>query len=87
MSAYVDTLSKCEKRLGWRHTSSCHLIADTTDELMRFATSIGCKVEWAKTSRKGVLHFDLSPKMRELAAAKGAKEINRHQLAAMLRRG
>jgi hypothetical protein len=85
MSTYVDTLAKCKPGPGWRHTSSCHLIADSTNELIVFAHRIHCKVGWLKASRKGVHHFDLAPKLRELAVQNGAEEISRRQLAKMLR--
>lgn len=36
-----------------------HLVADTTEELLAYATSIGMKSQWLQTSKWGTPHFDV----------------------------
>lgn len=58
-----------------RHTSTwCHLMADTRQELVAFAISIGLKQAWLQNKRSGV-HFDVTAPKRRQAVAKGAVEI------------
>ena len=52
----------------------CHLTADTPEELHAFAARIGLKRQWAQVSRKGILHYDLTPGRRRQAIAAGAIE-------------
>ncbi len=54
MAVYVDNL----RDYGWRHGPSCHLIADSIDELVEFAVSIGLRPEWFQP--KSSPHFDLT---------------------------
>lgn len=46
MSVYGDALASWGWRIHGRETQSCHLIADTTDELHAFANSIGMSRRW-----------------------------------------
>lgn len=43
MAVYVDDLMACVPNPNWRWNQSCHLIADSLDELHAFAKSIGMK--------------------------------------------
>ena len=79
MAVYVDKL----RDHGWRHGPSCHLIADTIDELLDFAVSIGLRKEWFQP--KSSPHFDLTAQGRELAVANGAIELDNRALALKLR--
>lgn len=74
---YVDNLVN----YGWKLGPSCHMVADSREELDSFAISIGLKTKWADT--KGDLyHFDLTKNKRELAIKKGAKELSRTEFVA-----
>lgn len=54
---------------------SCHLLADTLDELHVMAQSIGLKREWFQDKRSGK-HYDLVPSKRAAAVAAGAIELD-----------
>ena len=79
MAVYVDNL----RDYGWRHGPSCHLIADTTDELMEFAVGMGLQPAWFQA--KSTPHFDLTVDGRRLAVEHGAIELDQRQLVAKIR--
>lgn len=79
MAVYVDNL----RDYGWQHGPSCHLIADSIDELMAFAVGMGLKREWFQA--KSTPHFDLTAEGRELAVQHGAIELDQRQLVAKIR--
>jgi Protein of unknown function (DUF4031) len=79
MAVYVDNL----RDYGWRHGPSCHLIADSVDELIEFAESIGLRPEWFQS--KSSPHFDLTADARAFAVQNGAVEINQRELVIKLR--
>lgn len=78
MSTYVDALIVYTNRPPF-HKGSCHLVADTLEELHSMAQSIGMKREWFQESASGVPHYDLVPSRRDKAIKKGAIEIDRKQ--------
>jgi len=79
---YVDdirvTISRKIKALNvgkrWGH-QWCHMWADSLDELLTFALSIGLKKSWLQHNRI-CDHFDLVPSMRKKAVDNGAKEYS-----------
>lgn len=73
---YVDRLRATTPKPGWRFSSSCHLIADSNNELDRFAIQIGLRVQWRQTSISGVVHYDLTELRRRLAVRRGAVELS-----------
>lgn len=75
MSCYVDKLRPFGWRIRGRETESCHLLADTLDELHTMAQSIGLKREWFQDKRSGK-HYDLVPSKRAAAVALGAVELD-----------
>ena len=79
MSVYVDGL----RDYGWRHGPSCHLIADSVEELMEFAIAIGLRREWFQP--KSTPHFDLTADGRAKAVAMGAIELDRRGLIRKVR--
>ena len=79
MAVYVDAL----RDYGWRHGPSCHLIADSVEELIEFALAMGLRREWFQ--EKSTPHFDLTIGGRDKAVAMGAIELDRRQLIAKLR--
>ena len=79
MAVYVDGL----RDYGWRHGPSCHLIADSVDELIEFALAMGMRREWFQA--KSTPHFDLTAGGRAQAVDMGAIELDRRQLIAKLR--
>lgn len=76
---YVDSL----RDYGWRHGPSCHLIADSVEELIAFAETIGMRREWFQA--KSTPHFDLTAEGRRAAVERGARELNNRELVAKIR--
>lgn len=81
MSVYVDEL------VVWYHArhrcfkkGSCHLTADTLDELHAFAKRLGLRREWFQ-ERSSAPHYDLSPPKRELALRLGAVFVTAREQA------
>ena len=79
MAVYVDKL--CD--YGWRHGPSCHLIADSVDELISFAISMGLHREWYQPLSSP--HFDLNAEGRAAAVSKGAIELGNRAFVTKLR--
>jgi hypothetical protein len=79
VAVYVDGL----RDYGWRHGPSCHLIADSIEELIDFAESIGMRREWFQA--KSTPHFDLTAEGRQAAVSMGAIELTNRQLIAKIR--
>jgi hypothetical protein len=76
---YVDNLMNW----GWRYGASCHMIADSVEELIEFAISIGLKERWIQLKR--IPHFDLTSKRREQAIKAGAISLSRKEFVQKLR--
>ena len=69
MAIYVDGL---RKHPGWKWRS-CHLTADTLDELRAAARALGLKWEWLQRSALGrKMHFDIPADRRKAAIKMGA---------------
>jgi hypothetical protein len=79
MAVYVDKLVDYRWRLG----PSCHLIADSVEELIEFAVSIGLRPEWFQP--KSSPHFDLTAEGRAEAVRNGAIELTNRELVQKLR--
>lgn len=78
---YVDSLRKWPQKAqsGSRYfgegRSSCHLAADTREELLAFAVRLGLRAEWLQTESL-VDHFDLTMNKRVIAVRMGAIEVS-----------
>jgi hypothetical protein len=70
MAAWVDDL----RDRGWRLGPSCHLFADTVEELHAFAAVVGLRPGWFQ-DRPGLWHYDLTSRRRARAVAMGAVEM------------
>lgn len=79
MAVYVDALID----YGWHLGKSCHLVADSEQELHEFARLIGCKRSWFQQGK--LPHYDLTRYYREAAIARGAGEIDRRGIVRMMR--
>lgn len=78
MSVYVDPLIDC----GWKLGPSCHMTADTLDELHAMADKIGMKRSWfQKGGKQEIPHYDLVGSKRNLAVKNGAIELTRNEVA------
>ena len=85
---YVDTLrhhGQTNCPLIFRGRKSCHMYADSLEELHAFAAKIGMKLRWFQKHRI-VDHYDLNESRRKRAVFEGAIEQNRDQTIATWRR-
>lgn len=67
MAVYVDSVD-----ISWRGKRWCHMVADTIDELHRFADRLGLKRSWFQTKSR-YAHYDITYSVREKALALGAQ--------------
>lgn len=58
----------------------CHMIADTTDELLQMVDKIGVQRKWIQEAGTPREHFDICLSKRKLAVIHGAKEITSREL-------
>jgi hypothetical protein len=80
MAVYVDPLMGCVPTARWRFTKSCHLVADSLEELHEFAGQLGLKRGWFQ-SKSRVAHYDLTENKRKQAIVLGAIELSRREFA------
>jgi hypothetical protein len=74
VSVYVDGIMN----YGWRLGPSCHMFADTLEELHAMADKIGMKRSWFQNKTR-LPHYDLTVSKRRLAVKHGAIEDNDFQ--------
>jgi hypothetical protein len=75
MSVYVDPLFGYGGSATFRWKTSCHMYADSLEELHAFAKSIGLKRAWFQDKR--LPHYDLNEGRHRVAIRKGAKQHTR----------
>lgn len=80
MSVYVDA-----PIWPYRNMMMCHMIADTTEELLQMADKIGVQRKWIQHTGTHREHFDISKSKRVLAVKAGAKEIDKYELVSILK--
>lgn len=73
---YVDDM-----RAPFGRLILCHMIADSTDELLAMVDRIGVDRKWIQNAGTPYEHFDIARSKRALAVAAGAQEITRRELA------
>jgi len=61
----------------------CHMIADTTEELLEMADKIGVQKKWIQDAGTYSEHFDVSKGCKKKAIEFGAKEIGFRDFARM----
>lgn len=89
MSVYVDPIidyGNIARRRGLRHARWCHLAADTHDELVAMARTLGLRDDWIQDEGTDAEHYDLTPARRALAIREGALEVSHRELAALNKR-
>jgi hypothetical protein len=64
----------------------CHMLADTTEELVAMADKIGVDRKWIQKAGSSHEHFDIAMSKRALAVAAGAVEIDKYGLYELLKR-
>jgi hypothetical protein len=80
MTVYVDNM-----QAQFAHMIMCHMVADTTEELLAMADKIGVARKWIQKAGTSHEHFDIPKSKRKLAVANGAQEITRQELGKILR--
>ena len=80
MAVYVDDMHQYPiGRYG--RMKMCHMMADTTDELLEMADLIGVARKWIQNPGTDNEHFDIAKTKRNKAVAAGAVEVTMRQLA------
>lgn len=81
MAVYVDDM-----RAPFGRMKMCHMIADSTDELLAMADRIGVARKWIQNPGTPREHFDIAMSKRALAVQAGAVEVDRRELGRLLAR-
>ncbi|WP_354684801.1 DUF4031 domain-containing protein [Cupriavidus necator] len=81
MPVYVDDMAA-----PYRGMVMCHMLADTTAELLAMADRIGVDRKWIQKAGTYQEHFDIAKSKRALAVQLGAVEVDRAALGELLRR-
>lgn len=76
---YVD-----DEFIPYRGMLMCHMLADTTEELLEMADIIGVQRKWIQYPGTHKEHFDVCKAKRALAIQAGARSIDRHELVRLL---
>ena len=86
MTVYVDNMTaplKPAHRPGRTYTM-CHMIADTSEELLAMADKIGVSRKWLQEPGTAGEHFDIAKSKRARAVRCGARQITMRQLGCMV---
>lgn len=86
MTVYVDDLLPTKKTTRWPHTYSCHMTADSYDELLAFAVQLGLSPSWIQAQGHRYEHFDLNANKRHEAVRMGAVEETRRASVRRMRK-
>jgi hypothetical protein len=81
MSVYVDDMQAQYGRM-----KMCHMLADTTEELLAMVDRIGVDRKWIQNAGTTREHFDIALSKRALALAAGAQLVGPRDLALVMRR-
>lgn len=78
MAVYVD-----DAFIPYGRMVMCHMIADSTDELLAMADRIGVQRKWLQKQGTPNEHFDICKRKRAAAIEAGAVGIGRFDLGRM----
>lgn len=78
MAVYVDDMYA-----PFRRMKMCHMIADSTQELLEMADTIGVPRKWIQHGGTPEEHFDVCMSARRSAVTAGAVEVTLVELATM----
>lgn len=80
MAVYVDDM-----RARFGRMVMCHMLADSTSELLGMAMKIGVSSRWIQSQGTYKEHFDISLAKRALAVRYGAIEITQRRSGELVR--
>ncbi|MFG6080425.1 DUF4031 domain-containing protein [Paracoccus litorisediminis] len=80
MSVYVDDMRASVGRMRM-----CHMMADTTDELIAMADLIGVERRWLQYGGTIREHFDIAMSKRAAAIREGAIKVSSRDLGHLMR--
>ncbi|MFV3388439.1 DUF4031 domain-containing protein [Pseudomonas sp. NY15364] len=80
MAVYVD-----DERMPYRRMLMCHMLADTTEELLEMADKIGVQRRWLQHSGTPKEHFDICLSKRAKALQHGALDADRAKVVEIIR--
>ena len=80
MTVYIDNA-----RLGYRRMKMCHMIADSTEELLEMADKIGVSRRWLQHAGSHREHFDICMSKRELAIEYGAIPVTTREIVVLIK--
>ena len=81
MTVYVDDMKAPYGRM-----IMCHMIADSKEELLAMADTIGVQRKWIQKEGSIYEHFDVSLSMKQKAIRAGAVQVSRKKLVEIMRR-
>jgi hypothetical protein len=84
MPVYVDDMHTTPMGQFGR-MKMCHMVADTTDELLAMADKIGVQRKWMQHAGSPKEHFDIALSKRAAAVAAGAVEIRMADVGRIVR--
>lgn len=79
MTVYIDDMNAPVGRM-----KMCHMIADSTDELMAMADLIGVHRKWIQKAGTNHEHFDIALSKKSVAIEKGAIAVSQRELGRIL---
>jgi len=80
VTVYVDNM-----RASYGRMKMCHMIADSTDELLAMADRIGVQRKWLQKAGTAHEHFDIALSKRDAAIAAGAVPVSMMDLGRLIR--
>lgn len=80
MTVYVDSM-----RAAYRHMKMCHMVADTSEELLDMADKIWVNRKWLQKAGTSHEHFDIAMTKRAMAVANGAAEVSMMDVGRIIR--
>ena len=63
----------------------CHMVADTSEELLDMADKIGVNRKWLQKAGTSHEHFDIAMTKRAMAVANGAAEVSMMDVGRIIR--
>ena len=79
MAVYVDNMA-----VGFGRMVMCHMVADSTEELLAMVDTIGVDRKWIQDAGTHREHFDIAKSKRALAIEAGAIPITMRELSHIL---